>query len=121
MGSRSIDSLAQISGPLHAVLTNGDHSYPWLSYRFQSELRVFLDHYVKGLPNGYDKRDRIQVWWENQRPKFREDAPRWTSGFRRFLCRKPAARPSSCPKPAASVRNREPDRRTRNAYLGGTG
>lgn len=65
VGARAIDSLSGIRD-LHAIFTNGDH---WAvdAPGMGTEIASFLDHYVKGVANGYDLEDRIEVWWETGR------------------------------------------------------
>lgn len=90
LGSRPIDALARMSGPLHAVLTNGGHEGAWKSPVFQERLRAFLDFYVKGVDNGFSDSSPIQVWWDthkvetDQQPPLSVDSPGWVEGLPRF-------------------------------------
>lgn len=90
LGSRVIDDLARMSGPLHAVLTNGAHEVAGASPAFQEHLRAFFDFYVKGVDNGFDDSPPIQVWWDthkvmtNQQPPRKVDAPGWVEGLPRY-------------------------------------
>ena len=88
LGSRAIDSLARMTGPVHAVLSNGDHTNMWTSASYQEQLRAFLDFYVKGIDNGFDAQDRIQLWWETTRPPGQNpvlvSTPSWVDGVPRL-------------------------------------
>ena len=84
VGSRAIVDLPNVSGPFHAVLTNGGHGWPdgmWYAARTSSRLQEFLDFYVRGVDNGFGARPRIEVWWESQRTGGSDVLPRWTSGL----------------------------------------
>lgn len=83
LGSRPIEALSRVSGPFHAILTNGDHLAA-ASRRYDDRLFAFLDHYVKGVDNGFDETAPIEVWWETQRPSAAGDTPAWTSELPRY-------------------------------------
>lgn len=88
LGSRAVDRLLRMTGPVHAVLSNGDHTHMWTSSSYQEQLRSFLDFYVKGLPNGFDEQDRVQLWWETTRAPGQlpvlESTPSWRTGVPRL-------------------------------------
>jgi len=46
------------------VQTNGSHDL-YESLRYRTELVAFLDHFVKGLSNGFDRQPHVQVWMES--------------------------------------------------------
>lgn len=106
VGSRAIVDLPKVSGPFHAVLSNGGHGWPngiWYADRARIRLQEFLDFYVRGVDNGFGARAPIEVWWESQRGPAGSDPdkvapdkdgprtapvgdvlPRWTSGLSRI-------------------------------------
>jgi uncharacterized protein len=62
--------------PWWAILSNGDHGM----YRTPpalDELERFLDHFVKGDDNGWERRPKVAVWWEAGRDHKR--APGWVT------------------------------------------
>jgi len=48
---------------LWLVQTNGNHDL-YESLRFREILVAFLDHFVKGVSNGFEKRPHVEVWEE---------------------------------------------------------
>lgn len=46
------------------VQTNGSHDL-YASLRFRTVLVAFLDHFVKGTSNGFQRRPHVQVWMES--------------------------------------------------------
>lgn len=48
---------------LWLVQTNGNHDL-YESLRFRATLLAFLDRYVKGIDNGFDRRPHVEVWQE---------------------------------------------------------
>lgn len=91
VGSRPIVELPKVSGPFHAVLSNGGHGWNagvWYATRARERLQEFLDFYVRGVENGFGARSPIEVWWESERGvdpdgngPDTEIVPRWTSGL----------------------------------------
>jgi len=84
LGSRALEDLVATGGKFHAILSNGGHGWPsgvWYSRRAQSRLKEFLDYYVKGVDNGFDKAGPIEVWWESERVGSMDIQPRWVSDF----------------------------------------
>lgn len=80
LGSRAIVNLARVGGPLHAILSNGDHDFG-----SRERLKEFLDFYVRGIDNGFGARPPIEVWWESQRgpdPDITEADPDGSEGTR---------------------------------------
>ena len=131
VGSRAIDALSRmVTGPLHAVLSNGGH-FHWFSDRYQKELRAFLDFYVKGVDNGYDATDRVQVWWETTgspcpglvRPQTcpRDEQPAWVSGLPSYLA--PSARSTELFLTEGAALTSSPGAGAPDSYtyVGGTG
>ncbi len=95
VGSRAIVELPKVSGPFHAVLSNGGHGWSagvWYATRAQKRLQEFLDFYVRGIDNGFGTRSPIEVWWESERGADpdgpngpdTEIVPRWTSDLPRM-------------------------------------
>jgi uncharacterized protein len=74
VGPKSADMLAKIKAPTYAIVTNGDHGM-YRTGPALAELDAFLDHYVKGVDNGFERRAPIKVWWEAGRDGKR--APGW--------------------------------------------
>jgi putative CocE/NonD family hydrolase len=64
VGPREVDWISRMTAPVYGIVSNGDHSM----YRTKpalAELHRFMDHFVKGVDNGFDQRPgRFQVWWE---------------------------------------------------------
>ena len=48
---------------LWMVQTNGGHDL-YESLAFRPTLLAFLDHFVKGLPNGFEQRPHLEVWMD---------------------------------------------------------
>jgi putative CocE/NonD family hydrolase len=46
------------------VQTNGSHDL-YESLRYRTELIAFLDHFVKGTSNGFDRQPHVQVWMDS--------------------------------------------------------
>jgi uncharacterized protein len=68
---------------LWLVQTNGNHDL-YESLRFRQTLVAFLDHFVRGLDNGFAKRPHVEIWYEtdaNDSSGFHEReesaVPRW--------------------------------------------
>ena len=45
------------------IQTNGNHDL-YESLQFRTVLLAFLDHFVKGIDNGFDRGPHVQVWYE---------------------------------------------------------
>lgn len=118
LGPRAVDSLLRMTGPVHAVLSNGDHTNMWTSSSYQEQLRDFLDYYVKGAPNGFDQQDRIQLWWETTRQPgqvpITESTPGWVSGVPRLPA--PNAQISELQLTAGGVLTEDPGTGAPDAY-----
>lgn len=137
VGSRAIVDLPKVSGPFHAVLSNGGHGWSngvWYADRLQDRLKQFLDFYVRGVdtkgPTGvpFSALPAIEIWWESARGADPDGGwsrtsiePRWTTG----LSRVPAAPErettlflSSDRKLTRGPGSGAPDR---YEYVGGTG
>jgi hypothetical protein len=123
LGSRAIERLPDVSGPFHAIVSNGGHGFPngiWYSRRAQRRLEDFLDFYVKGAGNGFGDRPPVEVWWEAQR-RDGDVEPRWTSGLSEFPAPGTAAKElflSSNGRLTAEPGTGGPDE---YRYVGGTG
>ena len=82
LGSRNTELLGALDD-LHrtqwwATLTNGDHGMARTPTEL-ADLQRFFDHFLKGDDNGWDRRPRVQVWWESGRNGSR--APGWVTGL----------------------------------------
>jgi putative CocE/NonD family hydrolase len=77
VGPREVDWISRMRAPVYGIVSNGSHSI----YRYPpalAELHRFMDHFVKGIDNGFDRRPaHFQVWWETGRDG--ERAPGFTS------------------------------------------
>jgi putative CocE/NonD family hydrolase len=77
VGPRSVNWIGRMKAPVYGIVTNGDHGM----YRTKpalAQLAQFIDHFVKGENNGFEKRPaHFQVWWEAGRDGSR--APGFTS------------------------------------------
>ena len=51
------------------LLSNGDHNSWWISRHHEvlAARTAWLDHYVRGIPNGADRDDRVRVFLETHR------------------------------------------------------
>jgi putative CocE/NonD family hydrolase len=82
LGSRNTDLLSRMDDMWRtnwwATLTNGDHGMARTTQEL-SDLERFFDHFLKGEHNGWEKRPRVQVWWESGRSGAR--APGWMTGL----------------------------------------
>ncbi|MHB8813845.1 MAG: CocE/NonD family hydrolase [Steroidobacteraceae bacterium] len=64
------------------VQTNGGHDL-YLSLRFRAALVAFMDHFVKGESDGFERKPQVQVWMESKtegmQPDERDEnaAPEW--------------------------------------------
>jgi hypothetical protein len=82
LGSRNTELLAGLDD-LHrtnwwATLTNGDHGMARTPTEL-ADLQRFFDHFLKGTDNGWERRPRVQVWWEAGRNGSR--SPAWVTGL----------------------------------------
>jgi uncharacterized protein len=63
------------------ILTNGYHGI--LPAEFLSEQDAFLDHFVAGVNNGWQRTPKVQVWHELQAVGS-DEVPRWTTGYAKW-------------------------------------
>jgi hypothetical protein len=74
---------------LWLVQTNGNHDL-YESLQFRQTLIAFLDHFVKGLDNGFEKHPHVVVWEETDatgaegHARDESAAPRWSIVLDRF-------------------------------------
>ena len=85
VGPRSVDWLTDFNSkvPLYATVTNGDHGM----YRTPdslADLNKFFDHYLKGINNGYEKTQRIRVWWDSGRNSKDPRGPGWVTSVSQY-------------------------------------
>lgn len=76
VGPRAVNLLSKFDAPFHAIISNGDHGM-YRTAPALNELNAFMDHYVKGIDNGFDQTPKIRVWWEAGRTGKRE--PGWVT------------------------------------------
>lgn len=63
VGVRGVNVAERAAGPVFLTVSNGDHAM----YRTDASLARldrFLDHYVKGKDNGFEREPRVLAWWE---------------------------------------------------------
>lgn len=90
LGSRGTDLLAQIDDlnavrrakgqaetPWWMTVTNGDHGMARTKTEY-ADLHQFFDYFLKGKKNGWDKRAKVNVWWD---AKTSDRAPTWMTGL----------------------------------------
>ena len=76
VGPRAVNLLSKFDVPFHAIVTNGDHGM-YRTAPALKELERFMDHYVKGVDNGFEDTPKIRVWWEAGRNGTR--TPGWVT------------------------------------------
>jgi hypothetical protein len=77
VGPREVHLLERLDVPYWAILTGGDHGM----YRTETSLALldaYLDHFLKGLDNGFELNPHVMVWWEAQKES---RAPTWVTGL----------------------------------------
>lgn len=55
---------ARIKAPKWLALSPGGHGWTYMQNAFQDSLVRWMDHWVKGVENGAEKRPRVTVYWE---------------------------------------------------------
>lgn len=76
VGPRAVNLLSKFDVPFHAIISNGDHGM-YRTAPALNELNRFMDHYVKGVDNGFEDTPKVRVWWEAGREGKRE--PGWVT------------------------------------------
>ena len=77
VGPREVLFLEELDVPYWAILTNGDHGM----YRTATSLNLldaYLDHFLRGVDNGFEDNPHVMVWWEAQTDT---RAPSWVTGL----------------------------------------
>jgi uncharacterized protein len=66
------------------VLTNGWHAIGDNSDTWIDQTVAFLEHYVAGADNGWQKTPKVQIWHETGINSSDDVEPRWVSGYKRW-------------------------------------
>ncbi|MGH2726140.1 MAG: CocE/NonD family hydrolase, partial [Actinomycetota bacterium] len=77
VGPREVALLEELDVPYWAILTGRDHGM----YRTDTSLALldaYLEHFVKGVDNGFESHPHVMVWWEAQTES---RAPTWVTGL----------------------------------------
>jgi len=81
LGSRGTDLLSRLDDLGRTnwwmTVTNGDHGMMRTPTEY-ADLHRFYDHFLKGVDNGWEKRPRVNVWWD---ATVKDRAPTWTTGL----------------------------------------
>ena len=84
LGSRGTDLLARMDDLGRTnwwmTVTNGDHGMMRTKTEY-ADLHRFYDHFLKGVDNGWEKRPRVNVWWD---AKVGDRAPTWVTGLQHW-------------------------------------
>ena len=76
LASRQSHILSQLDVPYWAILTNGDHGM-YRTATALAQLDRFIDHFLKGVDNGFETTPHVQIWWE---AKNATRGPTWITG-----------------------------------------
>jgi uncharacterized protein len=66
------------------VMTNGQHVEPMSSNTWVNEVVKFLDHYVAGTDNGWERTPHVQLWHETAATSSGDVEPGWVTTYQNW-------------------------------------
>jgi len=76
LASRQSHILSELDVPYWVILSNGDHGM-YRTPQALLKLDAFIDHFLKGLNNGFEANPHVMIWWE---AKNSTRGPTWVTG-----------------------------------------
>lgn len=80
VGVRGVNLVERLETPWYLTLSNGDHGM-YRTPQSLERLERFLDHYVKGIDNGFENEPRVTVWWDAGANATQPRGPAWTTTY----------------------------------------